>query len=109
MKHIKTFEEISEGKGRYEIDGNMAVFGANGKPQFYSTKPDYMSEDDKITQKPGLDAKQLVASQNYAYLTNDDDHIDPKKVKKLIEPHVKKFNDFGFTPDAPKVKSSKKK
>lgn len=107
MKHLKKFNDLNEGKGRYKIDGNIAAAGETNLPQFWTTSTDYMKQDhSKDPQETGLDAKQLIApvGNDFSYLTDTDDHIDDKEVKKLIEPHVKKFNDFGFDPS----KKSKK-
>jgi hypothetical protein len=108
MKHIKSFDELNEGKGRYTIKGNMASVGTTGLPQFWSMSPDYKKEDDTKPQKMGLNSPDLIAQpgNDYSYLTDIDDHIDTEDVKKLVEPHVKKFNDFGFNPSE---KTSKKK
>lgn len=101
MKHLKKFDEISEGKDRYTIKGNVASVGNKGLPKFYTTSPDYMTSDPtKNIQKVGVNPEELIPDlgNRYTYLSDEDDHIDPKDIKKLMEPHVKKFNDFGFDP-----------
>ncbi len=109
MKHLKRFSELNEGKGRYTIKDNVASVGSVGLPKFYTTSPDYMTSDpSKNIQKVGLNPEDLISPEGtgYTYLTDEDDHIDSKDVKKLVEPHVKKFNDFGFDPSE-KTKTKK--
>ena len=109
MKYLKKFNDLNEGKGRYKVDGNMAVDSDVSLPQFFTTSKDYMKQDhSKDPQEPGHDPKQMIApvGNDYSYITDIDDHIDDKEVKKLIEPHVKKFNDFGFDPSE-KTKTKK--
>ena len=54
----------------------------------------------------GVNAKDLIPPPGGGvnYLSAEDDQLDPKIVKTLIEPHIKKFNDFGFTPTVDKKK-----
>lgn len=101
MKHLKKFNDLNEGKGRYKIDGNIVATGDVNLPQFWTTSTDYMKQDhEKDPQKLGHEPKQMIApvGNDYSYITDIEDQIDDKEVKKLIEPHVKKFNDFGFDP-----------
>lgn len=105
MKYLKNFEELNEGKGRMEIKDNHVIAGNVNMPQFWTTSPDYMKVDnDKDPQQVGLDPKQLIApvGNNYTYIVDSDDHVDVEKIKKLVEPHVKKFSDFGFDPSKSK-------
>lgn len=98
---IKRFNQLNEGKGRIDIKGNHVHTGSTGLPQFWSTSPDYKKEDSKKNQKVGIDPESFIAppGNDYSYLLDTEDHIDQNDVKKLVEPHIKKFNDFGFTPD----------
>lgn len=93
-------ESTNEGKNRYDINGNHVIAGGVNMPQFWSTSADYKDIDDVKDQKQGLTPEDLISpvGNDYTYITDPDDHIDSKKVRKLVEPHVKKFNDFGFNP-----------
>lgn len=110
MNHIKKFDELNEGKGRVSIKDKQVHTADLSLPQFWSTSPDYMSTDDTKTQEIGVDASQMTSPEGsgYAYLTDIDDHVDSNQVKKLMDPHIKKFNDFGFNPSE-KTKTDKKK
>lgn len=97
MKHLKTFE----GRNRIKIDGNHVLAGDASLPQFWSENPDYTPKKDKVEQKHGVtDISAFVSPEgnDYNYLLDPNDHIDDKEVQKLIEPHIKKYNDFGFDP-----------
>lgn len=100
MKFIKKFDELNEGKDRYDIVDNHVHAGEVNLPQFYSTSKDYMTVDNTKVQDMGVDSKSLIPppGNDYTYLTDENDHVSDKEVKKLMEPHIKKFNDFGFTP-----------
>lgn len=104
MKYLKTFE----GRGRIEIKGNHVYTGPVTMPNFVSEKPDYTDLDGEIpTQKTdGVDIKWFIVPNNYNYIVDPDDHIDQKEIDKLIEPHVKKFSQFGFDPSKDDYKST---
>lgn len=107
MKHLKKFDELNEGKGRIKIKDNMVVAGDVNLPQFWTTSPDYKDVDHtKNIQPTGVNVKDMIApvGNDYTYLTDTDDHIDSEEVRKLVEPHVKKFNDFGISPSETKKK-----
>jgi len=99
MKYLKTFQELNEGKGRYTIKGNQSHAGDVNLPQFWTTSKDYMKVDNKDL-KTGHDPKEMImpVGNDYVYLTDPDDHIDQKEIDKMVEPHTKKSNDFGFDP-----------
>jgi hypothetical protein len=100
MKHLKEFVKFFEGKGRYVIKDNIASVGSTGLPQFWSTNDDYTEKSKVDSQEIGVDIKQMVNApgNDYSYILDPDDHIDQKHIDKLVEPHVKKFSDFGFDP-----------
>ena len=89
MKYIKTFE----GHGRIEFseDGKQAIVGPVGLAQCW---------DWEIDQKPGFDPESLILPPDncYNYLWDADDHIDQKDVDKMMSPHMKNDNSFGFNP-----------
>lgn len=90
---IKSFNEhINEGADRVEIDGNHVVAGEATLPA---------QVDDKQEQKlDGVDIESFVQpEESNGFLTDPDDHLSQKKVDKLVEPHIKKFADFGFDPN----------
>ncbi len=90
---IKSFNEhINEGKDRVEIDGNHVVAGEATLPS---------QPDDKQEQPlDGVDIESFVQPEGSAgFLTDAEDHLSQKKVDKLVEPHIKKFADFGFDPN----------
>jgi hypothetical protein len=101
MKHLKSFNSLNEGKGRVDIKDNHVRAGETNLPQFYTTSKDYINIDNnKDPQETGVNADQFIlpVGNDFNYLTDIEDHIDSNQVKKLIEPHIKKFNNFGFNP-----------
>lgn len=91
MNKLKYFSVFNEGRGRIEIKDNHVIAGDVNLPQTY---------DSKRLQKIGIDVDSFVLSPNnsYNFLNDVDDDISDSEVSKLVSPHVKKFNDFGFDP-----------
>ena len=89
MKYLKTFE----GHGRVELseDGKQAICGPVGLPQSWNW------EDE---QKPGFDPNSLVLPPDncYNYLWDENDHLDQKDIDRMMSPHMRKGNEFGFNP-----------